>query len=296
MKRAFTLVELAIVLMIVGLLIGGSFKLLKMQRYKEKTQEAKETVQTAKDAVIGNTLINDNTLPDKDFFKNNLSPIANNVHPLLYTYDTQLASNNICAFNSTKLSVKTPTKTISNVAFVIVSEGANGNMQTAVTDDGSGNYSVTIYDYSQKKDDNTTPVNVVDNYDDIATWVTLAQLQKEAECSSKPLRFLNDSLPTATKGETYSATLYVENNITDVSVNCQPVSDKGISFNNTNFTFSGTPTTEGTSYRTCTATENAPSNRSISKSYVITINSDASGSGGNGNGGSNGNEFGIGFP
>ncbi len=269
MKRAFTLIELAIVLVIVGLVVGGGIKVLKMQREKEKTLEMKRVVLAAKDAVIGNALINGRTLPDNAFFDENLSPVKNDEHPLLYAADANLENYDACAFGSTNLKVQTPAKTIDDVAFVIAGEGANYNMQTAVTTSGSDRI-VKVYDYSTKVDDNTTPINRVEPYDDIVEWVTLAQLQRALECSSDQFRFLNDSLPDGKVMQSYSATLFVENNITNVTINCTSSSPNGITF--TDPSFSGMPLSAGTSLWTCTASEASPSSRIITKQFVITVN------------------------
>ena len=286
MKRAFTLIEMAIVLVIVGLLIGGGIKVLKMQREKEKTVEAKQNVKAAKDAVIGNALINDNTLPPAAFFQSSLSPVKSTQHPLLYVADSTLESYNACAFNTTALKVQTPTTTIDNVAFVIAAEGANYNMQTAVTTSG-GNSIVKVYDYSTKVDDNTSPINRPEEYDDIVEWVTLSQLQKELQCSTKPLRFVNNSLPTGMVGQSYSATLYVENNITSVTITCSPTTQNGITFSSPNF--SGTPANAETDLWSCTVSEASPSTRSVTKQFVLTVNTDPTSGGGSGGGSFGGN-------
>ena len=282
-KSAFTLIELSIVLVIIGLLVGGSFKVLKIMRERAQITRAQDDVKIAKEAVIGNTILNANTLPDQAYFDQNLSPVKDNQHPLFYADDTDLEATDICSFTATHLSVVTPSHTISDVAFVIASESSNHNMQTAKKDDGDGDFSVHTYKYETKVDDNTSPVNIVENYDDIVQWVTLAELQKDLQCSQKPFNFLNTSLPTANVNEDYSATLYVENNVTDVSITCDRDSDMGIDFSDPSF--SGTPTVSGTNHWECTASENSPGTRSVTKQYVITINSVAGGSGGSGGSG-----------
>ncbi len=283
-KRGFTLIELSIVLVIIGLLIGGSFKIFQVMKDRAQTSRDQDDIKVAKEAIIGNAILNNNTLPSATFFKDNLSPIKNNQHPIFYANDNALQSRDICSFLTTNLKVQTPTRTINNVAFVLASEGPNHNMQTAIKDNLDGTYSVKTYDYATKVDDNTTPKNIVENYDDVVDWVTLSQLKSDLRCNDKPFRFLNDSLPSAIKGQSYSATLYVENNVTSVSISCTNNGDKGINFSDPNF--SGTPTEAGTSERTCTATENSPGTRSVTKQFVITINANSSGSaGGSGNNG-----------
>ena len=266
-RKAFTLIELAIVLTIVGLMIGGSFKLLKYQREKTKINEAKEVVLSAKSAIIGNTLLNDNTLPEYDYFDENLSPVINDKHPLMYIYEQNLTLYNACAIHSTGLEVDTPDKNISNVAFIVVSESANYNMQTAYS---SG--VVTLHSPSEKVDDNTTPINRPEDYDDVYQWVTLSELKEAVGCNEKPLKFLNDRLPHAEVNATYEATLYVENNISAVDINCTPASDPdhNISYDSVTMKFTGDVNASGTSLRTCVATESLL-DRNVTKQYVITI-------------------------
>lgn len=192
-KKAFTLVELSIVLVIIGLLVGGSFKVMKMMRERAKITEAKESVLAAKNAVLGYVMTYPN-LPSDNEFQTDLSPIKNNQHPVFYVSDANLSivNNDICAYNTTALKVVdngvTPARTINDVAFVVVHEGADYNMQTAL----NGSNEVHIYGAVNQVDDNTTPVNIVDFYDDVVEWVTLAELQQNVDCSQNKLVIIND--------------------------------------------------------------------------------------------------------
>ena len=76
-------------------------------------------------------------------------------------------------------------------------------------------------------------------------------------------------MPKARLFQPYSASLYVENNISSVTIVCNPPSDKNIS--STAGTFTGNPNATGTSLRTCTATEASPGTRSIIKKFLIII-------------------------
>ena len=62
MKKGFTLVELAMVLIVVGLLMGGAFQMMKVMGEKARSTEAKNTLDATKEAVIA-FAINNNRLP-----------------------------------------------------------------------------------------------------------------------------------------------------------------------------------------------------------------------------------------
>ena len=266
-NKAFTLIELSIVLVIIGLIIGGSFKVLKSMQENAKITNAKDNVQTAKNAVLGYAM-SASLLPTKTFFESDLSPIKSNQHQLMYARDNTFDTTNICALQTTILSVQIDDRngsshTIPNVAFVIASESANKNMQTSIA------ATIEVRKPYEDIDDEPNPVNHVEEYDDIVDWMTLAELQKSVGCSEKPFKFLNSDLPKGRFGQSYSATLYVENNISNVNITCTSTNEKNITTSAS--VFSGTPNSTGTSLRDCNATELAPGSRSISKQFVITI-------------------------
>ncbi|ADN08072.1 type II secretion system protein [Sulfurimonas autotrophica] len=291
-KSAFTLVELSIVLVIIGLLVGGSFKVLKIMRDRAQTSRAQDDVQVAKEAVIGNTVQNSNTLPSVTFFNQNLSPIKNNQHQLFYADDTNLENIDVCSFNTTNLKVVTAARTIDNVAFVIASESSNHNMQTAIKDNGDGTFSVKTYDYSTKVDDNTSPVNIIDYYDDIVDWVTLSQLQQEAKCSNNLLRIVNSSLPDTDtlNSASYQAKIVIDGNYSAPTAdNCTFSPTNNFSYNNFSITNSG-GATAGTVTVDCSVSADG---KTVRKKFAITVNQ-ASGTGGGSGGGGFGGFGGFG--
>jgi prepilin-type N-terminal cleavage/methylation domain-containing protein len=266
-KNAFTLIELSMVLIIIGLLVGGSFKVFKTMRDKAKVTRAQDDVQAAKNAIVGNTIKNANTLPSSSFFTQNLSPVKNNQHPLFYADDSRLESTNVCAFTTTRLKVQTPTRKINSVAFVIASESSNANMQTALK-----NGIVRTYNYADKVDDNTSPIDRVQNYDDTVDWVTLAELQQQSGCANHPLQILNNSLPSTDTESSihYHATIYVDGNYSTPTIECT-FSDSKFSFSDSNakITHNATPSSTDTVKVTCTARADG---RNVTKIFVITVN------------------------
>lgn len=272
-KRAFTLIELSIVLTIIGLLIGGSFKMMKMMREKAKTAEAKEQVLGAKNAIFGYAA-KEYFLPLNSEFDANLSTSKDPNHPMFYAADTNIQYDDICAFTTTGLIVINRGSTINDVAFIVAHEGANYNMQTALIANV-----VTIHGADAQIDDNATPINIAEPYDDVVEWVTLKQLQDDIGCVDKQFRFVTDKLPNGKVGVVYpsiagTAKLEVENTLPGetVSMDCTPRPQQGIDFNTTTdgFNFYGTPTTATILQFYCNATV-SNSNQSAQKKFSITI-------------------------
>lgn len=207
-RKAFTLVELAIVLTVVGLVAGGSFKVIKSMRDRNKITEAKDAVNVAKDATIGFSM-KWVDLPTSTEFNNDLSPIKRNQNTFFYFADPQLSNDiDICSFNTTELDVTiyesgSLDRTIDDVAFIVADASINNNMQTAAT--GTGPYIIRIDDPLATVDRNNIDyVRTTDEYDDIVKWVTLAELQSLVNCSDHQLVITNDNaLPRDINQSTY---------------------------------------------------------------------------------------------
>lgn len=59
-SQGFTLIEMSIVLIIIGFLIGGMFVPLSMQMNQQKIKDTQKTLQTIKEALMGYAIINNN--------------------------------------------------------------------------------------------------------------------------------------------------------------------------------------------------------------------------------------------
>ncbi|MFA6191442.1 MAG: type II secretion system protein [Sulfurimonas sp.] len=215
-RRAFTLIELAIVLSIIGLIIGGSFQSIRSMRERNKIAEAKEQIETIKNAVIGYALMWPN-LPSNAEFDANISIVTGSQVPIFYAVDANLSNidHDICAYDTTNLTLVdnsiSPPRIIPNIAFVLAHASVNANMQTALNTSISP-YRVNIYSPSAKVDDNATPINIAEPYDDIVSWVTLSELQNLVQCSQNSLKIITDyALPRDINGTNYTgATIYAD--------------------------------------------------------------------------------------
>lgn|GEM_PF-1198291 len=233
-RRGFTLIEIAIVLVIIGILIMLGVSLLGPLIKRAKYTETKEIVNAAVESVIGHGGAN-NKLPiwgdgRPDTTTDEFVEIVRNPNdawtkPLYYIYDNNLTAvtiGGICGRKTTNLTVRicpdatcsTPTNIISNVAFITLSGSENYNNQTAGNQGVTSAVTINVYQVDVPDIDNyAQDMNRPEPYDDIVKWVTLDELRIKAGCVGAQLRIVNNELPFGFQNSPYSATVYAEGGV-----------------------------------------------------------------------------------
>jgi len=187
-REGFTLVEMAIILVIVGLIAGMILPAIIKSIQREQITNARRKVRMARDEIIGYVQVH-KKLPKnlteighgKDYF----CPDDNcfNHGYLFYRYTTNIwegnnTSKSICDVNSTELKFKTSTgDTIPYIVFIIASKGPNFNFQLY-----NDTNEVQTFRYGEKIDKFDQDLNGPreEPYDDIVEFVTLDYLQNIA--------------------------------------------------------------------------------------------------------------------
>lgn len=227
-RAGFTLIELSIVLIIIGIILGLSAGGAGLLFKQAKEKETKAAVDNAVQAVVSFAGSN-KRLPvfgnptTGEFAKILTNPRDSWGQPFNYYYDSNLSSvatGDICGRRTTSLVVKkcpdpldllctAPTATINNIAFVILSGGSNFHNQTPrvlsvmpptvrVFDSGLQNIPVV---------DGSGVGNM--EYDDIVSWMTIDELRTKAGCQGAPLKILNNELPPGSASSVYPNVLIV---------------------------------------------------------------------------------------
>lgn len=256
MKKGFTLIELAMVLIVVGLLMGGAFQMIRVMGEKARSTEAKNTLEATKEAVIA-FAINNNRLPTAVEFTGMNLVGAGNI-PIYYNSDAALQAN-LCGTTSTPLNttdangVNTP-----NVGFVLAVAGENMQIQTGPP----VGTNITFPQWNT--------ITAGRPYDDFHIQATLGELQSTIGCQVPTL--INPSLHLGTVGSPYTVTFAGNGGngtyTFSLTAGAFPAGAPAFTLTPAGF-LSGTPTTPGTSIFTIQITSGG---MSTTRQYALVVN------------------------
>ncbi len=218
-QSGFTLIGVAIILVLVGILVASGARFMSSIVKRSKILETKKTIDAAVESMVIYGTSN-NELPASGSFASTLTT-SEDVwgKSLFYIVDADLTDSTtggICDKSSTDLTLticpdsgcSSPTDTISNVAFIVLSSGGNFNNQTAGTQDISSSATVNVYTTEVNIDAYTADMNRSEAYDDLAGWLSVSDLNIKAGCVSSELRVVNNELPYGYVSSSYSGTVY----------------------------------------------------------------------------------------
>ncbi|MFH2045903.1 MAG: Ig domain-containing protein [Pseudomonadota bacterium] len=281
-QKGFTIIEIAIVMIIIGTIIGFGASLVVSLTARAKRTESKDILKAASESIIGFAAVNarlpiwGNNLPDAtidevcEVITNQRDTFTQPVYYFPADGANQLQTvGSICGRRSTNLTVcRDPAcaSRVSDVAFVVATGSENANPQTGIITAGcpTGQTCIGVYQTGEPNIDDCTnagncpnyPANRVirpageqDEYDDLVQWVTLNELKVKTGCQGPPLRIINNDLPSGTENVSYSVVIYADGGISPYTwslVTAVPPAP-GLTFASsaTTATISGTPSANG---------------------------------------------------
>ncbi|MDW7972092.1 MAG: putative Ig domain-containing protein [Thermodesulfovibrio sp.] len=208
-NQGFTLVELAIVLIVIGLLVGVGASLIGPLTKRAKLTETRETVKQAKEAVLGFAVKNGYLPADLDVA--GARKLDAWGRSLQYFKAPEISSGDICGKNTTSIQIYECTNTNcsvyltkSNIAFIIYSAGEDG-------DSSCTGVSSPFYVREQGMPYNTpctyTSTNPKYYYDDVIAYVSLDEIRSLRGCP-QPLTIISPNvLPEGQEDSFYSYSL-----------------------------------------------------------------------------------------
>jgi len=215
--RGFTLIEMAIILMILGILVSMGAGMMGVLTKRLKLNETREAVNNASEGIIGFAAINGRIPTSANFTSVVTVAVDSWANNLYYIPASVLTTDDVCARKTTGVALSVcpdkaclaPTQTVTNVAYVIISGGENFNRQTALK---SG--AVKVYDEGiGPVDDYAADMARSEPYDDVVKWATLYELRVKAGCSGPQLRIINKDLPSAMYKDDYFAEVFADGGV-----------------------------------------------------------------------------------
>ncbi len=265
-QNGFTLVELAIVLVVIGLLIGAGASLIGPLTKRAKLIENREIVKAAYEAVLGFAAGNKRLPTASEFTALGVKTSDTYGNPLQYA---RVPLTNICTSTGAFLTVNDNSSgtaiTKSNVAFIVFSTGENLCNQTG----SAAGASFTIPVVGQATACIPAAGAAVE-YDDIVLYTDIDKMRAQA-CSS--FRVTTESLPSGTEESAYPAVTLegTDGTVPYVWTIAGGALPPGLALA-AGGAITGTPTIDGSfNFTTQVADSDTPS-RVATKSLTITIN------------------------
>jgi prepilin-type N-terminal cleavage/methylation domain-containing protein len=318
--KGFTLIEMAVVLIIMGLIVGFGASMVRPLLERSKRIETQEAIKSSVESVIGYAASNNSRIPDTALFPSIIDRQNDSWRqPINYVFDTSLDINNtnsdICGRRTTNITVRrcenaacSTFTDVPNIAYIIVSGGANYNNQTIGNMAVAAATTINVYSVGLVVDNNNGDFVRAEEYDDIVEWVTLNELRSKIACQGSQLKIINNELPYGTIGSLYNIRIYADRGVPFTAsgnfkwcikgtlppglattpgtpacpstTDCASLGTEGATeWSQANdLQISGTPTTSGTYFFTVFVRDNNDNNTSTAidncarKSFVITIN------------------------
>lgn len=225
--NGFTLVELAVSLVVIGLLIGLGTAMVGPLMTSIKVRESRENLGAAVESINGWAAGN-NRLPDATEFGSTVrTPTDAWGRDFIYLYDNNLASgtitkDTICGRRSTSiiLTDSNTTASISNVAYVILSSGDDAAVQsTLITTTGPPVVAATLNGTASGPTivagtrGYITGTVVANTSEDIVRWVTLDELRTKVGCQGAQLKITTNELPYGYNNAAYGSNIYADGGV-----------------------------------------------------------------------------------
>ena len=220
-SKGFSLVEMAVVMVVVGLLVAMGASMIGPLTSRARMNETRENMSGIMESVASWAASNNRippftpVAPDAaTFLQIARKPDDSWGGPLLYLYDTALAPTGVASLNISKDTIcgrrtttlylvnttSTPTVTVNNIAYLIISTGDDRTAQTTINGTLNGGPVNGVVTGSGPA---TGTVTLDATFSDIARWVTLDELRAKIGCQGAQLRIVNNELPPATVSAQY---------------------------------------------------------------------------------------------
>ncbi len=227
-RRGFTLVELAVSMVVIGILLGLGMSMVGPLMTTIKVRESKENLGAAVES-INSWASGNNRLPDSTLLPTVVRSSQDAWgRDFIYVYVENLApgtatKDTICGRRSTLLKLvdtNISATAIDNVAFLVFSKGDDDDSKTFFTSGTLTPVSGPLNVGDKIKKNAYLPLTATgtttittDSSLDLVRWVTIDELRTKIGCQGAQLKILNNELPPGNVGNPYSVNIYADGGV-----------------------------------------------------------------------------------
>ncbi len=221
--KGFTLVELAVSLVVIGLLVGLGTAMVGPLMTAIKVRESKENLGGAVESInswaAGNNRIPDTSAGVTGFKTVVKSPADAWGRDFIYLYDSNFTSgtitkDTICGRKTTAFTLQdsNTNASIPNIAYIMLSQGDDA-VTNSTFSASTAACSTAVTKVTSGVLPSATPVVCANTTDDIVRWVTLDELRTKIGCQGAQLRIVNNELPYGALPNDYSVKIYADGGV-----------------------------------------------------------------------------------
>ncbi|CAH2032368.1 prepilin-type N-terminal cleavage/methylation domain-containing protein [Trichlorobacter ammonificans] len=244
-RKGFTLVELAVSMVVIGILLGLGMSMVGPLMTSMKVRESRENLGAAVESVnsyaSGNNRLPDSTTPPSSptFWKNVAKTYTDAWgRDFIYLYDNNLyaapsTKDTICGRRSTPITLRQCLTSncsttagvdyidVPNVAYILFSfaddatsnSKLNGTLTSASGTAALNNALITASGNITATAPATTATVTADTVNDLVRWVTLDELRTKVGCQGPQLKIVNNELPFGYATSPYNAIISADGGV-----------------------------------------------------------------------------------
>jgi prepilin-type N-terminal cleavage/methylation domain-containing protein len=175
-RQGLTLVEMSIVLIVMGLVVGSGTKIFVSLAKNAKIKETKDQLHILSQDIEGFTKLF-HRLPTNQEVENFYMKTTDSWGKKIIYIPSKDLLKQVCDVKVSRLAHIEAKKRIENLSFILLSSGPNRNLQTKIE-----NQSITTARYGEVIDHNSDTVDRKQPYDDIYLSRNLWSLHAQINC------------------------------------------------------------------------------------------------------------------
>lgn len=178
-RSGFTLIEMAMVMIVMGIIVGSSTKIFTTLAKNSKIKETQDRLNILGKNIEGFVRIKHRLPTENEFYSFSVNMRDSWGKKIRYIPSNELLKD-ICSVKHTRLTQIQESKKVTNQAFIMLSSGANRSLQTKIN-----KQLIISAPYGKNIDINKGSTHPIQVYDDLYLDRSLWFIRAQVECHER---------------------------------------------------------------------------------------------------------------